>query len=170
MSCFYWPSFYIVIGAIFQGDLVSKEDVCEVQKKWEIHDWQRRLNLICRIQCTKEHTVIVRTVEILERCGCTTVTEGTKVLKGEKATVYNVMHVYSTYIPYMCIILCTDIVWVFVWQDHCNSTGRYVCACMLACVCACAHVCACVRACVRSCTHMHPSVNTYKHIIVLVHT
>ena len=27
-------------------------------------------------------------------CGCTT--ENTTVLKGEKATVYNVMHVYST--------------------------------------------------------------------------
>ena len=38
--------------------------------------------------------MIARTVEILEKCGCTT--ENTTVLKGGKATVYNVMHVYST--------------------------------------------------------------------------
>ena len=58
------------------------------------YDWQRGLSVICRIQCTKEPTVIARTVEILEKCGCTT--EVTKVLKGGKATAYNVMHVYST--------------------------------------------------------------------------
>ena len=38
--------------------------------------------------------MITRTVEILEECGCTT--EDTPLLKGGKATVYNVMHVYST--------------------------------------------------------------------------
>ena len=67
---------------------MSKEDVREVQKKWKTYGWQRGLSLICSIQCTKEHTVIARTVEILEKCGCTT--KDTTVLKGGKATVYNV--------------------------------------------------------------------------------
>ena len=83
---------------------MSKEDVYEVQKKWETYDWQKRLSLICRLQCIKEHTVIARTVEILEKCGCTT--KDITLLKGGKATVYNVMHVYSVqYILYMCIVL-----------------------------------------------------------------
>ena len=72
---------------------MSKEDVHEVQKKWETYDWQRGLSVICRLQCTKEPTVIARTLEILEECSCTT--EDAKVLKGGKATVGNV-HVYST--------------------------------------------------------------------------
>ena len=75
---------------------MSEQDVHEVQKEWQTYNWSRGLILICRLQCTKEHTVITRTVEILEKCGCTTVTEGTKILKGGKATVCNVMHVYST--------------------------------------------------------------------------
>ena len=73
---------------------MSEEDVRDVQKKWLTYDWQKGLSLICSIQCTKEPTVIARTVDILEKCGCTT--EATAVLKGEKATVYNVVHVYST--------------------------------------------------------------------------
>ena len=96
MSC-YWPFFYVVLGALVQDGLMSKEDVHEVQKKWDTYGWQgglRRLRLICRLQCTKEHTVIARTVEILEKCRYTT--EDTTVLKGGKATVYNVVHVYST--------------------------------------------------------------------------
>ena len=72
---------------------MTKEDVHKVQKKWVTYSWQRGLSLICRIQCTKEHTVIARTVEILEKCGCTT--KDTTILKGGKATVYHVMHVYS---------------------------------------------------------------------------
>ena len=59
---------------------MSKEDVHEVQKKWITYDCQRGLSHICRLQCTKEPTVIARTVEILEKCGCTT--EDTTVLKG----------------------------------------------------------------------------------------
>ena len=94
MSCCYWPFFYVVLGALVQDGLVSKEDVQDVQKGWVTYNWQRGLSLICRLQCNKAHTVIARTVEILEKCGCTT--EDTTVLKGEKATVYNVMHVYST--------------------------------------------------------------------------
>ena len=73
---------------------MTEEDVHEVQKEWETYDWQRELSVICRIQCTKRHTVIARTVEIFEKCGCTT--KDTKVLKGGKAAVYNVVHVYST--------------------------------------------------------------------------
>ena len=73
---------------------MSEEDVRDVQKKWDTYDWQRQLSLICRLQCTKEPTVIARTVEILEKCGYTT--EGIIVLKGGKATVYNVVHVYCT--------------------------------------------------------------------------
>ena len=73
---------------------MPKEDVHEVQKKWITYGWESGVSLICRLQCTKEHTVIARTVEILEKCGCTT--KDTTVLKGGKATVYNVMHVYST--------------------------------------------------------------------------
>ena len=73
---------------------MSKEDVRDVRKEWRIYGWRRGLSLICRLQCTKEHTVIARTVEILEKCGCTT--EDTTVLKGEKATVCSVVHVYST--------------------------------------------------------------------------
>ena len=73
---------------------MSEEDVHEVQKEWETYGWERGLSLICRLQCTKEHTVIARTVEISDKCGCTT--KDTTVLKGGKSTVYNVMHVYST--------------------------------------------------------------------------
>ena len=73
---------------------MSKEDVRDVQKKWKTYGWQEQLEVICRLQCTKEPTAIARTVEIMEKCGCTT--ENTTVLKGEKATVYNVVHVYST--------------------------------------------------------------------------
>ena len=64
---------------------MTKEDVHEAQKKWKTYDWRKELSLICRIQCTKEHTVIARTVEIFEKCGCTT--EDTTILKGGKATV-----------------------------------------------------------------------------------
>ena len=70
------------------------KDVHEVQKKWETYGWQGGLDLICKIQCTKEHTVITRAVKILKKCGCTT--KDTAVLKGGKATVCNVIHVYST--------------------------------------------------------------------------
>ena len=94
MSCCYWPFFYVVLGALVQDGLMSKEDVHEVRKEWETYGWQRGLVLIFSIQCTKEPTVIARTVEIFEKCGCTT--EHTTVLKGGKATVYNVVHVYST--------------------------------------------------------------------------
>ena len=51
---------------------MSKEDVHDVQKEWEIYDWQRGLSLIRRIQCIKEPTVLARTEEIFEKCGCTT--------------------------------------------------------------------------------------------------
>ena len=60
--------------------------------------------------------MIARTVEILEKCGCTT--EDTTVLKGEKATVYNVVHVYST-----------------VHTVHVYHIGMYVCLyCVSVCV------------------------------------
>ena len=94
MSCCYWPFVYVVLGALVQDGLMSKEDVHEVKKKWKTYGLQRGSSLISRFQCTKEPTVIARTVEILEKCGYTT--EDTTVLKGGKATVYNVMHVYST--------------------------------------------------------------------------
>ena len=48
----------------------ESEEFPEVQKDY--YDWQRGLSLVCRIQCTKEDTVIARTVEIFEKCGCTT--------------------------------------------------------------------------------------------------
>ena len=73
---------------------MSKDDVHEVQEEVETFDCQEGLSLICRIQCIKEPTVIARTVEILKKYGCTN--EDTPVLKGGKATVYNVVHVYST--------------------------------------------------------------------------
>ena len=73
---------------------MSTPDIHKVQNEVETYGWQGGLSLICRLQCTKEHTVIARTVEILEKCDCTT--EDTTVLKGGKATVYNVVHVYST--------------------------------------------------------------------------
>ena len=94
MSCCYWLFFYVALDALVQDGLMSKEDVQDLQKEWETYGGQNGLSLICRFQCTKEPTVIARTVEILEKCGCTT--EDTTVLKGGKATVYNVMHVYST--------------------------------------------------------------------------
>ena len=74
---------------------MTKEDVHEVQKEWEIYDWHGGLNLICRIHCTKEHTVIARTVEIFEKCGCTT--GDTIILKGGKATVYSTVHTIHVY-------------------------------------------------------------------------
>ena len=61
---------------------MSTPDIHRVQEKVETYGWQRGLNLICRIQCTKEPTVIARTVEIFEKCGCNT--EDTVVLKGGK--------------------------------------------------------------------------------------
>ena len=73
---------------------MSKVDIHEVQEEVETYGWQRGLHLICRLQCTKEPTVIARTVKILEKCSCTT--EDTTVLKGGKTTVYHVVHVYST--------------------------------------------------------------------------
>ena len=73
---------------------MSKEDVDEVQKEWETYGWQRGLSVICRIQCIKEHTVIARTMETFEKWNCST--EDTTFLKGGKATVSHVMHVYST--------------------------------------------------------------------------
>ena len=82
------------MSALVQDGLMSKEDVHEVQKKWMTYGWQGGLSLICRLQCTKEPTVIARTVEILEKYGYTT--EDITVLKGGKATVYNVVYVYST--------------------------------------------------------------------------
>ena len=94
MSCCYWPFFHVVLGALVRDGLMSKEDFHEVKKEWETYNWQEGLSLICSIQCIKEHTVMERTVEILEKCGWTT--KDTTVLKGGKATVYNVMHVYST--------------------------------------------------------------------------
>ena len=72
---------FVVLGALVQDGLVSKDDVQDVQKEWETYDWQRGLSLICRLQCIKEHTVIARTVEILEKCACT-VTDIT-ILKGD---------------------------------------------------------------------------------------
>ena len=61
---------------------MSEEDVHEVQKKWMRYGWQGGLSHICRLQCTKEPTVIARTVEIFENSGCTT--EDTTILKGGK--------------------------------------------------------------------------------------
>ena len=75
-----------------------KEDIHKVQKEWETYDWQGGVSLICKNQCIKEHTVIARTVEILETWNCST--EDTLILKGRKATVYHVVHIYmqdSTY-------------------------------------------------------------------------
>ena len=86
--------YYVVLSALVQDGLMSKEDIHEVQKKWETYDWQSGLSLLCRLQCIKEPTMIARTVEILEKCGCTT--EDSRILMGGKATVYNVVHVYST--------------------------------------------------------------------------
>ena len=45
--------------------------------------------------------MIARTVEIFEKCGCTT--EDTVVLKGGKATVYMSCMCTVQYILYMCI-------------------------------------------------------------------
>ena len=73
---------------------MSTPDIHKVREEVETYGWQRGLHLICRIQYTKEPTVIARTVKNLEKCGCTT--EDTTVLKGGKTTVYHVVHVYST--------------------------------------------------------------------------
>ena len=95
--------------------MLIKDDE-DVQKEWETYGLRRGLSLICSIQYTKEHTVIARTVEILEKCGCTT--KDTTVLKGGKATVYNVMHVYST-----------------VHTVHVYCIGMYICLhCVSVCV------------------------------------
>ena len=95
---------------------MSKEDVHEVQKKWMTCGGQKGLSLICKIQCIKEHTVIARTAEILEKYGYTA--EDITVLKGGKATVYNVVHVYST-----------------VHTVHVYRIGMYVCLhCVSVCV------------------------------------
>ena len=90
---------------------MSEEDVHDVQKEWETYGWQKQLSIICRLQCIKEHTVIARTVEILDEYGCTT--KDTTVLKGGKATVYNVMHVYSTvhtvHVYRICMCVCVSV-------------------------------------------------------------
>ena len=95
---------------------MSTPDIHEVQNEVVTYGWQRGLVLICRIQCTKEPTVIARTVEILEKCGCTT--QDTTVLKGGKATVYNVMHVYSkvhtVHVYRICMYVCLPCVSVCV--------------------------------------------------------
>ena len=81
---------------------MTKEDVHEVQKKWESYVWQRRLSLICRIQCIKEHTVIARTVEILDQYARTvtviTILKGDCVLSLLGNFVCATVHTYYTHI------------------------------------------------------------------------
>ena len=65
---------------------MSKEDVYEVQKLLDAYSQRIGIKGICRIQCVKDHTVIVRTVDILRKYGCTT--ENVAVLKGETTTAH----------------------------------------------------------------------------------
>ena len=82
---------------------MSKEDVHEIQKKLETYyGWQRGLSLICRIQCIKEHTVIARTVEILEKWNCST--ENITLLKGATATA--------------CVPCCACVQHSTYWAHH----------------------------------------------------
>ena len=50
---------------------MSKEDIHKVQKKWKAYTWNSVVSTICSIQSAKEHAVIARTVDILEKCGFT---------------------------------------------------------------------------------------------------
>ena len=90
---------------------MSKEDVQDVQKEWKAYGWPGALRLICRIQCTKEHTVIARTVEILEKCGYTT--EDITVLKGGKTILYTmscmctVQYIYTVHVYYIGMYVFT---------------------------------------------------------------
>ena len=67
----YVPFFYIALGDISQEGLMSKEEVGEIQKKWESYPWLTALDPTCAISCTKDPSVITRIVDILQKSGFT---------------------------------------------------------------------------------------------------
>ena len=62
---------------------MSKKDIEDY--RWEFLKSKRHFNeLVCSIQCTKDHTVITRTVEILEKCSFMEEYIAVTLLKGKK--------------------------------------------------------------------------------------
>ena len=50
---------------------MSKEEIREIQKKWEGSSWLTRPNHICVISCTKEPSAMRRIADILQKYGFT---------------------------------------------------------------------------------------------------
>ena len=65
------PFFYIALSDISQEGLMSKEEVGEIQKKWEGYSWLTALGRTCAISCTKEPSVMTRIADILQKSGFT---------------------------------------------------------------------------------------------------
>ena len=113
---------------------MSKEDVQDVQKGWETYGWQGGLSLICRLQCTKEPTVIARTVEILNKYDmATNRLEELRRLRGRK--------IISGVCVCVCVCVCVSLLGNFVCDTVCTyviytyqdtvCAHRCICICML---------------------------------------
>ena len=74
---------HIVFGTLIEDGLMTRKDIQDYH--WDFSKTKRHfIDLICSIQCTKDHTVITRTVEILEKYSFTEGDIAVTVLKGRK--------------------------------------------------------------------------------------
>ena len=70
-----------------KDDLITREECTDVQKEWKRYDdWHGGLKAICIIQCVKDPSVIIRTANILKKCGFTGADQ--KLLRGGKSIVF----------------------------------------------------------------------------------
>ena len=72
--------FLLVLIALGEDDLITREECTDVQKKWVAYGWERGLKVICSIQCVKDPSVMTRTADILEKYGFTG--DDLKLLRG----------------------------------------------------------------------------------------
>ena len=78
--------FLLVLSALGEDDLITREECTDVQKEWEAFGWARGLRVIYTIQCVKDPSVMKRTADILEKYGFTG--DDLKLLRGGKSIVF----------------------------------------------------------------------------------
>ena len=84
--------FLLVLSALGEDDLISREECTDVQKKWEVYSLEKHLKAICIIRCVKDPSVMTRTADILEKYGFTG--DDLKLLRGGKNIVFVIVQLY----------------------------------------------------------------------------
>ena len=84
--------FLLVLSALGENDLITRDECTVVQKKWKVYLWKGGLKVICTNQCVKDPSLMTRTANILEKYGFTGA--DLKLLRGGKSIVFVIVQLY----------------------------------------------------------------------------